>query len=309
MKRTLQKIYSFSPRRMFIQLFFLIVQNPFINNFLTGKIYRGGSKAICVPSLHCYSCPSAPFSCPIGTIQYVIKYAKMVPYFAIGTLVAVGTLFGSASCGYFCPFGFFQDLIYKISPFKSKKKLPFKLRYTKWVMLLGFVLILPIFSDTPPFCAYICPAGTLGAGIPLVAANEGLRASAGLTFIWKLLLLVGIILYAMREERAFCRYLCPLGLILGLFNRISFFQIKLKTTACRSCTICHPTRHCPMGLQLPEKINSIDCIKCGECIQPCPFNAIDKEWNFMKKEHVIDLPCEKDPNCKDDKKIIKSDIY
>jgi polyferredoxin len=75
----------------------------------------------------------------------------------------------------------------------------------------------------------------------------------------------------MREKRAFCRYICPLGLILGFFNRISLLQIKLNQNKCISCSACK--KHCPMGIDPVKEVNSIECIKCGDCVRVCPVNT------------------------------------
>lgn len=274
-------------KRWMAQFFFLALQNPFLQNFFTGTIYRGSSKAVCVPSLHCYSCPSMPFSCPIGTIQFIFDYAKMLPYYALGMIIGVGAIFGSGTCAYFCPFGFLQELLYKISPFKSRQTLPHIFRHTKWLILGIFVILLPLWQHIPAFCAYICPAGTLEAGIPILLANPGYRDSAGLTFVWKMIFLISLILYVMREERAFCRYLCPLGLLLGLFNRVSLLQITLHRHSCKSCNVCG--RSCPMGLNLPEEINAIDCIKCGECVKACKFSAVTRSLKIISVETKNDF--------------------
>lgn len=275
--------------RRVIQLLFLIVQNPFISNFLTGRPYNGPTKSFCAPGLHCYSCPSMAFGCPLGTIQYVIKYAGMIPYLAIGTLAAVGSIFGSASCAYVCPFGFFQELLYSISPIKNNSaKLPSQFRYFKWGNLILLVIIVPAFGLAQGFCAWICPSGLITAGIPIIAANEGLRSSIGITFYWKVALSILFLVLIFREKRSFCRYFCPLGLILGFFNKISFLQIKLDKVACTNCHAC--SKGCPMGLNLPEEINSIDCIKCGECVPACPpkIHALSREFEFKvpKKKEV-----------------------
>jgi len=172
-------------KRKLIQLMFLIFQNPFIQNFLNGRPYAGPTKSFCTPGLHCYSCPAMAFSCPLGTIQYIIKYASIIPVYALGSLLAVASLFGTATCGYFCPFGFLQDILYKISPFKTVKKIHPILRYTKWFVLIVFVILMPALHLAQGFCAYICPSGTLTAGIPILLANPGYRASIGITFYWK----------------------------------------------------------------------------------------------------------------------------
>jgi ferredoxin-type protein NapH len=272
--------------RKLIQLIFFIIQNPFISNFLTGRPHTGATKSFCAPGLHCYSCPSMAFGCPLGVLQYVMKYARMIPYYAIGTLAAIGAIFGSATCGYVCPFGFFQEILHSISPWKTNKSaLPRSFRYTKWGVFIVLVILVPALGIAQGFCAWLCPSGTIFAGLPLIGANEGLRTSIGVTFYWKLALSILIILYVMREKRAFCRYLCPLGLMLGFFNKISLYQIKLDKNKCTTCKACQ--KSCPMGLDLPKEINSIDCIKCGECIPACPskFNALSK--GFVISEQII----------------------
>ncbi len=272
-------------KRWIIQFIFLVIQNPFIQNFLTGTIYRGPAKAICTGTLTCYSCPAAPFSCPIGTMQYIIEYAKMIPTYAIGSLAVFGTLFGRGPCAYACPFGLLQDLLHKFSPFSAQVRMMPWVRQLKWVIFAAFVVIIPYWKELPAFCAWICPAGTLQAGIPIVIANESFRVGVGLTFAWKVILLVIILLYAMREQRPFCRYLCPLGLFLGLFNRIAMLRIARDRKVCLSCGMCG--KQCPMGLELPREINHLDCIKCGTCIKGCPPKIKALSWKFMPLDAEI----------------------
>lgn len=270
-------------KRRFFQLFFLVIQNPFISNFLTGRPYNGATKAFCAPGLHCYSCPSMAFGCPLGTIQHVVRYARMIPTLALGTLTAFGTLFGRATCAYFCPFGFFQEILYSISPWKEREfHLPRQFRALKWFNLIFFVLIIPLFDLAQGFCAWICPSGLIMAGIPILSANESLRSSIGVTFYWKLALSTIFIIHFMKEKRAFCRYVCPLGLILGFFNKISLFQISLDKSKCVSCSLCKQS--CPMGLDPRFQINSIECIKCGDCVRVCPSKISALEHKFSLKK-------------------------
>lgn len=265
-------------KRWVIQFIFLVVQHPFIQNFLTGTIYRGPLKAICTSTLTCYSCPAAPFSCPIGTIQYLIEYMKMVPTYAIGTLTLFGTFWGRAPCSYACPFGFLQDILYRVSPFSYQTRLSGWARHLKWPVLVLLVLIIPYWKEIPAFCAWLCPAGTLQAGIPIVIANPSFRSGIGITFVWKAFLLLAVLLYSLRVQRPFCRYLCPLGLFLGFFNRVSILQITRDKKRCLSCGVCG--KKCPMGLLLPRGINSLDCIKCGSCIAECPPKIQALSWKF-----------------------------
>jgi polyferredoxin len=74
--------------------------------------------------------------------------------------------------------------------------------------------------------------------------------------------------------RPFCRYLCPLGVIYGLFNPVSFYRFRIDEQKCTKCGICQST--CKLSIPVYLKPNSTECIRCGDCIEACPVNAIEK---------------------------------
>lgn len=270
--------------RRWVQIGSTIAGNGYLKGFKTGEIYQESLKKGCFPFLNCYSCPGALYSCPIGVIQNTVSEAggkfdiNAIPMLVIGFLMLIGSLIGRAICGWACPFGFFQDLINKIP---SKKFKGFNwLKYIKYVILILFVVILPVFwldefgySAGPAFCKYICPAGTFEAGIPLVLLNPSLRSQCGNLFIWKVFVLALIIVLSVFFKRPFCRWLCPLGAFYGPFNKISLKQISIKSDACIKCGKC--SKVCPMDLNVPKEINSSDCIRCFDCKSECPVKAIN----------------------------------
>ncbi|MFQ9333324.1 MAG: 4Fe-4S binding protein, partial [Finegoldia magna] len=163
-------------RHAFQSLWFLIT-NSYVEGFKTGKIYGGNLKKICVPGMNCYSCPGAKGSCPIGSLQAVIGNSNYkFSYYILGFLFFIGALMGRFVCGWLCPFGLIQDLLYKIPFFKKIKTFKYDkhLRKIKYFILLIFVIILPMFvvdilgQGSPYFCKLICPIGMLEGGIPLV---------------------------------------------------------------------------------------------------------------------------------------------
>ncbi len=264
-----------------IQLLAAVLFNGYAAGFRKGRIFTGGSKAFCVPVLNCYSCPGALGACPIGSLQAVLGDRRSgFPFYVLGTLMLFGVVLGRAVCGLLCPFGLVQDLLHKI-PVK-KVKVPTLIdrpaRYTKYVILLVMVVLLPAFAPTetgivsPYFCKYICPAGTLGGGIPLLLSNPSLRQAAGLLFGWKTLVLAAILIASMVIHRPFCKYLCPLGAFYALFNRFSFYQMRLDGSKCVDCKQCE--RACPMDVEVTKNINSPECIRCGKCRSICPTGAI-----------------------------------
>ena len=108
-------------RHAFQSLWFLIT-NSYVEGFKTGKIYGGNLKKICVPGMNCYSCPGAKGSCPIGSLQAVIGNSNFkFSYYIVGFLFFIGALMGRFVCGWLCPFGLIQDLLYKIPFFKKIK--------------------------------------------------------------------------------------------------------------------------------------------------------------------------------------------
>lgn len=273
---------KFTPARIrtFFQIIYTIITNGYAYGFMSGKIYKGPLKYACVPGLNCYSCPGAVASCPLGALQNALNKRNFeVPFAVLGFFFIFGSLFGRFVCGWLCPFGLVQDLLYKIPLFKKRKQLPKHeiLKYGKYVTLFGLVIIGSVFLFTgfakiPAFCKFLCPSGTLFGAIPLLSSNGMLRSQIGGLFFWKLAVLIVIVLLSVKVYRPFCQYLCPLGAIYGWFNKFSLVQIRWEKEACVSCGACKSA--CPVNLS-PEEISvSAECIRCGKCVDACPAKCL-----------------------------------
>lgn len=267
--------------RHVIQLISAALINGYAAGFTKGKIFTGNSKVACVPVLNCYSCPGALGACPVGALQAVISGKNYnFSFYVLGTIMLFGVIFGRLICGFLCPFGFIQDLLHKI-PFPKisvHKKIDKPLRLVKYIIAIVMVILLPMlltnkYGIAPPyFCKWICPAGTLEGGIPLILTNESLRASLGFLFSWKMGILILTILLSMSIYRPFCKYVCPLGAFYALFNKISFYKMTVDKDKCTSCGSC--INKCKMQVDVINNINSTECIRCGECKRRCPAKAI-----------------------------------
>ena len=267
--------------RHVFQSFWLLLTNSFFEGFKTGKIYGGKWKQLCVPGMNCYSCPGAKGSCPIGALQAVIGSPKFkFSYYVVGFLFFVGALIGRGVCGYLCPFGLVQDLLHKI-PFVKKIE-TFKgdkaLRKAKYLILLVFVILLPLFlvdiigQGAPYFCKLICPVGMMEGGIPLVLMNKSMRGAIGFLYAWKGLILILTIFLSIVIYRPFCKYICPLGAIYSLFNSVSLFRYTLDHQKCIHCGRCKAV--CEMQCDPVKNCNDLECIRCGKCKNACPVDAI-----------------------------------
>ena len=264
--------------RGWIQFAALLVQNANFRGFFTGKIYRGNLKKICVPGINCYSCPAAVGSCPVGSLQnFLASRPVKFPYYVLGLLLFFGALLGRAVCGFLCPFGFLQELLHRI-PFPKKKIRTFRgdrlMRNLKYVILAVFVVLLPmLLPNTPAFCKYLCPAGTLEGGVPIVLFRAGnINLPVGPLFFWKLGLSLVILALCLLLYRPFCKYLCPLGAFYGLMNPVSLVTLKRDEASCTGCGAC--VRTCPMQADPLHRPDSAECIRCGICTKTCPEKAI-----------------------------------
>lgn len=265
-------------KRRLIQLYSALLFNSYLKGYITGDIFKGVTKNLCTPGLNCYSCPGAVTSCPMGALQNSFAASnKTAPYYMLGIIMLYGIMFGRWICGWLCPFGLLQDLLHKIKTPKLKKsRFTRVLSFFKYVVVAVFVVILPLIYMTkdfplPAFCKYICPAGTIGGAIGLLInpGNEGMFGMLGPLFTWKFVLAISIVVSCVFIYRTFCRFLCPLGAIYGLFNKFSLFGIKLEKNKCINCGKCISV--CKMDI---HHVGDIECINCGECISHCPTKAI-----------------------------------
>ena len=275
--------------RGWIQAAATLLTNIHIPNLLKGKIYQGNVKTMCVPGLNCYSCPAATGACPIGAFQAVVGSSKFkFTYYITGFFILLGVLLGRFICGFLCPFGWFQDLLHKIPGKKLSTAKLKPLRYLKYVILVVFVILLPAFVTNslgmgdPFFCKYICPQGVLEGAIPLALANSGIRAALGHLFTFKFTVLALFIILSILFYRPFCKWICPLGAIYSLFNKVSFLKIQVDHEKCVGCQKC--SRVCKMDVNVIDTPNHPECIRCGECMKACPTDAICYHYGFSNKK-------------------------
>ncbi len=280
--------------RHYVQALWALLSNSYLAGFVSGKIYKGKLKNLCVPGMNCYSCPGALGSCPIGAMQAVIgSWNFKLALYVSGFLMLIGAIVGRFVCGWLCPFGLIQDLLHKI-PFPKKIK-TFRgdrlLRKLKYVILVVFVILMPMFlvdilgQGAPYFCKLICPVGTLEGGIPLVLLNKTLHGALGWLYTWKLLILAVTLFAAVVIYRPFCKYICPLGAVYSLFNSVSVFRYRVDEHKCTGCGAC--AKCCDMGCDPTVNANDPECIRCGKCKNTCPTGAICTGFKDKKNKNDI----------------------
>jgi len=278
------------PKRRIWQVLFLVLLNlPLL----------GPWKGICVPVLNCHSCPLAVFACPIGVLGHFAALG-ILPLFALGTISLIGVFFGRILCGWICPFGWLQDMLYKIP--SPKWRLARWMRGIKYVLLIGTVFLVPAFLglDSAAFYCWFCPVGTLESLLPRALATGNFAALAA---SWgRIVVLVAILLLAVVSLRSFCKVLCPIGAILAIFNRFCGFSLRYDQSKCSACELC--LEECPMDVRIEDfrvskpGVKEVltapsECILCFNCTKNCYQDGIQWTfWNLFGKKQKSSPGCE-----------------
>jgi len=188
------------------------------------------------------------------------------PFLMLGAAMLVGSIaLGRAFCGWICPLGLVQDLT---SFGKRKKWVPEALRYAKYVILVGG-LLMPVLAGWT-FLEWLTPMSVLPRALgPFWGPHDSL--ALGL-----LVFLVAVFFAAATEKRAWCRYVCPLGAILSVPASRKAIGISVNEERCIKCLKCE--RSCTMGIidikgQSGLRWDS-ECVLCLACRDACPTNAV-----------------------------------
>ena len=163
-------------------------------------------------------------------------------------------IFGRGWCGYACWTAMVLDFLpYKV-PQQPRKKLGW-IRYITFS--LSFVFVAMLF---------------------LAGARNIERIMFWAFIIGNLLYYaVGIVLaFAFRDNRAFCKYICPITVFLKPMSYFSLFRVKCDTDKCIFCGKCRKV--CPMNVDVTDnsrkRKNGTECILCMECVKNCPKDAL-----------------------------------
>ncbi len=103
--------------------------------------------------------------------------------------------------------------------------------------------------------------------------------------IFTLTILLAVILLSLAQRRFWCRYLCPLGALLGLMGRISLWGRKVSLERCISCDKC--VKSCPLGAVRDSGLatDKSTCQLCFDCAEVCPTQAINFELSSKSENY------------------------
>jgi len=169
----------------------------------------------------------------------------------MATVTILATLiWGRVFCGYLCPFGALQDFLARVTPKRLHRELPSAVHRRLWsakYVILAAILGLAVAGVPVSLYQYVEPFGTVFFLSPSFV-------------LW---LIAGSILVASAlVPRFYCRYVCPLGGLLGVTSLVSPRRIA-RVEHCEHCTVCQHA--CPTGAIERERITFHECVRCSAC--------------------------------------------
>ena len=185
---------------------------------------------------------------------------------AFGFFAVLALVGNKLICGWACPFGALQELIYHLPILRTLKKCkaPFVVSNTiRSVLFVIMLLILfGIVGGREGFVIYhyMSPFNLFNLDIETVAV--------GATIVGALVLSFGF-------YRPFCQLICPFGLLSWLLERVSLFRVKIDRSRCTNCGACVSV--CPLDAakgRVAGKTFPADCFSCARCLNVCPTDAI-----------------------------------
>ena len=185
--------------------------------------------------------------------------------------LAISALFGRVFCGWICPMRLLLDMLAPVKrwwrtvhPGFTPSQRSARLRYGFLVLFAGLTFAsgahLPSLFYPPAMMARV------GHGLVLFQVLH-----------WSLLLFaLYLLLDALFVTGAWCRYVCPGGVLYSALGRYRLVRLELDKNACTACQLC--TKACPVGLDPARGYPGSECDNCGACMRPCATNALRYEW-------------------------------
>ncbi|WP_278774725.1 4Fe-4S binding protein [Leyella stercorea] len=228
-------------------------------------------------------------------------------------LVLLTLVFGRIYCSVVCPLGVMQDVVSWISGRRKKRKFRFSHSPEKRILRYGVLalFIVAFIAGIGSLVALLAPYSSYGRIAqnifqPVYILGNNLMAWVAervdsyafysrevwmrslSTFIIAAITLVGIGVLAWRNGRTYCNTICPVGTILSLMARFSWFKVKVDETKCNKCGLC--SRSCKSAC-IDFKNSKIDysrCVVCGDCIDKCRKKALSYTHSSPKKTEETD---------------------
>jgi ferredoxin-type protein NapH len=203
---------------------------------------------------------------PGSIIGGFANIASMVVLWLVATLVL-----GRGFCSWGCFYGGWDDGFSRIRKRSAVKKINEVWKWMPFAVLI-MVSLTAALTLVPTYCDWICPFKAVTEFEKVTSVESATKAGVFVSLFAGLV----VVLPVMTRKRTQCSFLCPLGAVNTMSNKVTPFTVKIDKEACTECFKCVDA--CPLFALSRENISegkvSVFCSKCGKCIDACSKNAI-----------------------------------
>ena len=203
---------------------------------------------------------------PGSIIGGFANISSMVVLWVIATIVL-----GRGFCSWGCFYGGWDDGFSRLRKRRVIKNISELWKWMPFAVLI-MVMLSAALTLMPTYCSWICPFKAVTEFEKVTSVESATKAGIFLSLFGGLV----IALPVMTKKRTQCSFLCPLGAINSMSNKITPFTVKIDKNSCNECFKC--VEVCPLFAITREDVKkgnvSLFCSKCGKCVDACSRKAI-----------------------------------
>lgn len=257
---------------------------------------------------------------PLVLISTALATGYVYKFLGWGLIVlALTFVFGRVFCNWMCPYGTLHQFVgwlFDVRPVSQRMEQNryHALQYLKYVILIAFLvmaafdalqigLLDPIVMMYRALTTFFAPASDtvvdqlaqlgersgLGAGaLDTLKFAPGVESRLFVGSFWVALVFLVFVALNLWKPRFFCRFVCPLGALLGAVASRSLFRINRIVDRCTNCNLC--LMRCEGAADPQGKVRTSECFSCMNCIDDCPEDALEFTLRRQDKSQVVAMP-------------------
>ncbi len=257
---------------------------------------------------------------PLVTLSTVLATGYVYKLLGWGLIiVAITFLFGRVFCNWMCPYGTLHQFVgwlfdNRPGPRRIEQNRYHKTQFLKYSILIVFLLmsamgalqiglldpIVMMYRALATFFAPISDAAVgrvggaaeqLGAGVAWLDSLKfapGVESRLFVGSFWIGVVFLFFVLINLWKPRFFCRFVCPLGALLGVIASKSLFRINRIVDKCTDCDLC--LLRCEGASDPQSRVRQAECFACMNCIDDCPEDALEFTMLRQDRKQVVPFP-------------------
>jgi ferredoxin-type protein NapH len=192
--------------------------------------------------------------------------------YALLPVAGIYLVFGRAFCGWVCPMDYLFEMVGRLKKTKREARGAGRTAKSTGYGIAAGVLVLSALTGIPVFTNYVSHLTNFFRSIA-TGFSLALDLPANPAVFWySLFAIVLLLVIEYASPRLWCRALCPVGRVYGIFNKVSLLRLSFAPASCTGCSRCE--EKCYMKVNIMSRVHErtvrdTNCIYCGRCVEEC----------------------------------------